>query len=304
MVRPSRARGVVLGAIACILATTQARTGLAQGAVSVVAHDLSDPNNNAISGCGSNALLFQPTASYTCGPVSIAGGLYNSSSSASAIAGQLRAYTGGTVTVSGGGATSYAVSQWSDQATVNPVSSASSAAYLQIALQVTGAQSGSGGSASGSPAGWNNYASFVGQSTNSSDPVIGQSWVNGAGPQTSPLLASSVDQIFLLTLAVSHGSTAQFTYGLSTIAGVYNFGVPPLGATAYTDFSHTVNPLWYHVLDGNNADVTSDYNVRFANGLEFGPEPSTTPEPSSALLLLPGLVGIAGVAKRRTRNGR
>jgi PEP-CTERM motif-containing protein len=314
MIRSGQASGVVLGAFACMLVwTALPREGMAQGSVYAVATSAYNPADNFFAplstGCGSIAPS-QATVGYNCGPVPVSGGgIYNGSGYASAVAGQLRALTNGTLAQTGlGGVYSYAASKWSDQAFVTALGSGTSATELQIALHVTGTLSATGGDGTGQYGGSGVTANFRASSTNpyTIDPQFYTQWTNGPGNQSSPTYAPAVDQIFLLTLAVSNGSTAQFQYGLDMSSVMVDFGNDPSNApfigAVFSDFSHTVNPLWYHVLDADNADVTSAYNVTFAQGMTFGPEVSTTPEPSSLALLGTGMFGLVGL--RGTRRKR
>ena len=307
-IRLRQACRIVVG-IACMFVTGLASESMAQGSVNAVAVNTNVPadQSGVLAGCGSTTFT-QSLAGYTCSQISLGGGAYGGTGFASATAGQLRASTAGSATFPGqAGVVSYASSQWTDVASLTPIGSASGATHLQIALHVTGTLSAIGGDGSGQYGGSGASAFFNASSTNPNtvDPGLFYQWTNGPGNQNSPTYAPSVDQVILMTLALSHGSTAQFQYGISMNANMVNFGNDPSHvpfiASVFSDFAHTVNPLWYHVLDANDADVTSAYDVAFAQGLTFGPEASSTPEPSSVALLGAGLLGLVPALRRRSR---
>lgn len=309
MIRLGQAHGIVLGTLACLLAgTVLPRDGMAQGTVATYANT-DAYGNPVISGCGTKQQLAQSFTSFTCGPVPIQGGMFVAGNGfASAIAGQLRASTSGSVALTDiGSATTRAFSQWSDQALVTPLPSAPAATHLQIALQVTGALSANGdgicdpnGAFTG---GMGALADFGAQSTNAGDTPVGGTWV-ASGPRCSPTLGASVNQIFVLSLGLSNGSTAPFSYSISASGDASSYGQlgSPTTASWTADFAHTVNPLWYRVLDANNGDVTSAYNVTFTQGMAFGPAATTTPEPSSLAMLGTGIVGLFGFRRARRNH--
>lgn len=259
------------------------------------------PSDDAtIPGCGSSGVS-QSSVNYICGPVGVGGGgLYFSSGSASAVGGQLRITTYGAGVLPGmGGATSYASSYWTDQASVTPLGPGSSATQLQIALHVTGSLYGSGADVSG----YQGSSAVAGFRMPSGNSFVTYQWVNGPGASVQ---TSSVDQVMIFTLALQNGSSSLFQYGISAFTVIMNSGNdltnPTMTGSAHADFGNTVNPLWYHVLDASNNDVTSNYNVQFAQGLTFGPEtPTTTPEPAALTMLGTGLLGLVPVYRCRSR---
>lgn len=298
-------RGAAVLALTVSIPITQfGGTASAQGSNYAVAnyiYGVGPTDDPTIHGCGSSTAT-QAVASYSCGPVGVGGsGAYFSSGFASAVNGQLRIGTNGSAILPGqGGAVSLAGSTWTDQASVTPIGAGSSATQLQIALHITGTMGGTGADLSGS------QGSSAVVSARVPDGTFWDSyqWVAGPG---APIQTTSVDQDLIFTLALSNGSTSQFQYAVSAFTILTNSGSgnpnPTLTGSAFADFTHTVNPLWYHVLDANNADVTSNYEVQFAQGLSFGPTttPTTTPEPSEIALLATGLIGLAPVVRRRLR---
>ena len=250
-----------------------------------------------IHGCGST-VASQAVASYSCGPVGVgSGGAYFGSGYAAAVAGQLRTSTGGSAVLPGlGGAVSFASSSWTDVASVTPLGSGSSATQLQIALHITGSMAGTGADQSGRQG----SSALVTATVPVGNSFASYQWVNGPG---APVQTTGVDQDLIFTLALSNGSTSLFRYSITASTLLTNSSSQPLTGSAFADFSHTVNPLWYHVLDANNNDVTSDYRVQFAEGLSFNPPttPTTTPEPSEVALLATGLIGMIPVYRRRLR---
>jgi hypothetical protein len=241
-----------------------------------------------------------------CGSA-IQGGIAVTSASASSLNGVLRSSSTTSFTFSGfGDVTAGASARWDDQAFVIPIVAGPAANHLELAFGVTGSTGVSGPDLYGSfsdVAGYRAVGNFGALAADEAANPFRAGISSGSNYNADlPDATLNSTVIFSLLLDAS-GSSSPFWYGVDTYALAYRYLADPvpLVGTAGSDFSHTIVPLYYRVLDANNNDVTSNYQVAFAEGLTFGADatPVTTPEPSSMALLGTGLVGLVGF-----RNGR
>ena len=130
---------------------------------------------------------------------------------------------------------------------------------------------------------WKGYATFY--VYNSSNVAWGDFHVQLVS------IGQSVENVDFVTGGIYNPTSSQ---GAMTV-NINN--APATGATMDLYYANHVNPgqlAWFTVYTDNTAD-----HVNF--GLMFWPTPAAVPEPSSILVVSSGLLGLAGLARRRRR---
>lgn len=119
---------------------------------------------------------------------------------------------------------------------------------------------------------------------------VDTSWVSGPITENASSISVNVTDLFYLALGTPRALDLVTPTSIATLSFIYAGG-PAANITGLDD-PNAVNPGWFTVDQaGNSQSITSSY--------ESGIVTSPVPVPAAAWLMLSGLLGLVGVARRK-----